>query len=1338
MKRFIYTLACLVLSVGAWAQTTLQEQINAAGDGATITLTENVSVTSQIEISGKSVILDLNGKTVEYTGTTVLASGVFLVHNGAGLTVNASGGGSVISGNKAYAAIAVTKKGDNDANPAKLTINGGNFEGYYYAIVGNGARHNTEITINDGTFKGLANNPSTDDMGLAIYHPQEGKLTINGGEFEGPAAGVEIRAGELNITGGTFKATATEFSEKWNGSGSTVVGAALAISQHSTNKDIKVNITGGTFDGLKAVYEVDLNTATGDKSDNIDINIEGGTFKGDVASENVKNFVSGGTFSSPVSEDYCANDFKPTDDGNGHYGVIEKNYVAQIGDKKYESLAEAISAAQNGEEVTLLADVTDNITIPAGKNIILDLNGKTLSGGSVASNGNKAAIVNNGTITIQDSSAEQTGTIKREDDDTGLSASKSYYVIDNQGTMTIKSGTITNNAGLTTSHKGSSLIRNGEVAEGAVLNIEGGTLTQDNFDVIKNGGNNSVLNITGGTIKSANSYAVLSYDEVNMSAGTVTGKVCLRSYDSDHAEANITGGTINGDITVETYPGNTPTTLSKCNISGGAVINGTLSVGEGNGNTFTANDEKGTIAVSGGTFNNAVPEEYCAEGLIPTKNSDGTYGVKEGTFVARIDEQGYETIADAITAATEGQTIVLLADISKNVTIPADKTLTIDLNGKTISYSTSAGAITNKGNLTIDDSATGGKVFNTKSYPAIKNDGAAAVLTIKSGTIESPTTSTTNGTIMNQSGTVNVTGGEIIGAKYPIYTGSSAAVGKTAVLNVSGGKISSQTSYAIYLAGGKGNITGGNLNSADGLDDVYLYYGALKAPESVSNNASATFTSAEDGYVYSLAGAVNGATDDETVTMVKDVNLVAAVTFNKNLTLNLNGHNIKSPVSALKVTGKALTIEGEGTVKGANPNVIATGSDPYAAVWANGGNVIINGGTFDEGGVDGSGNSTIFINKAGTITINGGEFKNSASFGGKYWIFNIQDAVKETASIVAKGGKYHNFDPANNVNDGNPENMGTNYVADGYISVKIATSPYDIYEVKEGQWVATIADEAVKKFRYTSLDEAIDDANAAGKDITITLLSNAETEKETLPANVTINASGKVLTMPSFVVLDGQAFTLPTITGAETYKVHTATYIRTNISTTEWGTVCLPFSLTSGNGADYYTYNNITGNTLTVDEVENTETIVPNTPVVFKKAKGGDLEINQTDAIVSLKAYEASLATSSLVGTYTSTSIDADGNIYFINSDTFHKAQVSLTVPAYRAYINYTAPGEAAPRTLYIVVSGDDVTAIGTLTTDDAAVSAIYDATGRKLSAPQKGINIMKLENGKTVKVMIK
>lgn len=140
--------------------------------------------------------------------------------------------------------------------------------------------------------------------------------------------------------------------------------------------------------------------------------------------------------------------------------------VASVGTAKYITLAAAIAAANNGETVTLLKDVTENVEIAKEKNLTLDLNGKTLSGGTGTA---KAALYNLGTITIQDTSAAKTGTIKR--DDTGTVGETSYYVIRNQGTMTIESGTVINNSGYkkansTGSMIGSSLICNGDCDEG--------------------------------------------------------------------------------------------------------------------------------------------------------------------------------------------------------------------------------------------------------------------------------------------------------------------------------------------------------------------------------------------------------------------------------------------------------------------------------------------------------------------------------------------------------------------------------------------------------------------------------------------------------------------------------------------------------------------------------------------------------------------------------------------------------------------------------------------------------------------------------------------------------
>lgn len=67
--------------------------------------------------------------------------------------------------------------------------------------------------------------------------------------------------------------------------------------------------------------------------------------------------------------------------------------LPRVGDTYYKTLTDAVKAADNAT-VTLLKDVTEDVTIPAGKTITLDLNGKTLT------NVKDHTILNNGNLTI--------------------------------------------------------------------------------------------------------------------------------------------------------------------------------------------------------------------------------------------------------------------------------------------------------------------------------------------------------------------------------------------------------------------------------------------------------------------------------------------------------------------------------------------------------------------------------------------------------------------------------------------------------------------------------------------------------------------------------------------------------------------------------------------------------------------------------------------------------------------------------------------------------------------------------------------------------------------------
>lgn len=374
---------------------------------------------------------------------------------------------------------------------------------------------------------------------------------------------------------------------------------------------------------------------------------------------------------------------------DGTYGVKVGTYVAEVNGVKYETLQAAIAAAAKGATVKLLADTKENVTI--AKALTLDLNGYTINGGT--EKGKPAVTVTARIVTIQDSSKAQTGTIKREDtaDNSGVS---SHYVIDVQGNawLIFKSGKVINNSG-TKAGKGASLVRVGDdsVDKQPGLVINGGTFTQDNFIVIKV--DCGYLKLNGGTLNSANSYAIENWYSATVNGGTVNGAVSSWTYSGgSNSTLTISGsGTINGDVTSVSY-GNADK-KAKVSVTGG-TINGMLdtrSCDPATGDLTSINDAaKATIEVSGGTFKNAVPVEYCAEGFIPTKNANGTFGVEkhEKVYLAKVGETSYYTMDEAFKAQTaSGEAIVLLRDYTTVSTFNSgSKHRVVDLNGHTWTY----------------------------------------------------------------------------------------------------------------------------------------------------------------------------------------------------------------------------------------------------------------------------------------------------------------------------------------------------------------------------------------------------------------------------------------------------------------------------------------------------------------------------------------------------------------------------------------------------------------------------------------------------------------------------
>ena len=128
------------------------------------------------------------------------------------------------------------------------------------------------------------------------------------------------------------------------------------------------------------------------------------------------------------------------------------------------------------------------------------------------------------------------------------------------------------------------------------------------------------------------------------------------------------------------------------------------------------------------------------------------------------------------------------------------------------------------------------------------------------------------------------------------------------------------------------------------------------------------------------------------------------------------------------VNGGEITIEGDGVIE-------AQDATYSMAVWAQGGKVIINGGTFRNAG---DGCDLIYVSAGGSVEIYGGEFHATANNGdepatkNKYSALNIKDRDRDNSSIVVYGGTFFGFDPSNNLSEG----PNTNFVAEGYQSVK--------------------------------------------------------------------------------------------------------------------------------------------------------------------------------------------------------------------------------------------------------------------------------------------------------------
>ena len=744
--------------VGENSYYTMDEAFKAqTASGEAITLLRDYTTGSTFNSGTVARVVDLNGHTWTCTGTDANSAAFEINNPNASLTVM---NGKVVSSQLVGlipSAMGGTIKYDNS------TLTFDRVEATTSATSGietNGNNTNDTVVLKDSTL----NVPN----GYGIYFPSSGTLTIDNSTINAKTMGAQVCSGNLNVNAGSTITVSGDPVVKTENDGAIQDGAAISIVNRPGYKDLgQVNITGGTFTAKDA--NAAIKAYTWDSST-----------KQESAFDNTAKTVAvyGGTFSSSVPEALCAEGCNPVENPDGTHGV--SGSVAQVGFKAFNTLQAAIDAAQDGETVTLLADATEDATIAAGKNITLDLGGKTLTN----TNAGKA------TLTI---AGDATATVKNG----SVVGGTSFYTIQNNGTATLEDVTAT--AGNT----GSSMIDNW-----GTLTIESGSYS-GGLDVVKSE-EDSTLTINGGKFEL--SYATNGYTGVVFAYGntTITGGEFIQSLTTtgrwNHPQVVATG-VVEGHTAITRVTGGHFVNM----MSGEGIFRG---VGKGTSDNFE---------VSGGTFNKSISEEYCADGFIPTKNADGTYGVKEGHYVAQIGDKKYETLDKAISLAAKGKTITLLTDVEQNSQLTIGKDITLDLNGKTIKNTVDIWGDKANAILSI---ANGAKVTITGDGTIDAKENDCYTINVKKGdlTIENGTFYGNVSVVQVEEGTLSVKGGTFDlhqkwegSSKYLFNCIDDAYAGGSANVAISGGtfvgfdpSVSPEGEGTSYLAPGYAPVANAN------------------------------------------------------------------------------------------------------------------------------------------------------------------------------------------------------------------------------------------------------------------------------------------------------------------------------------------------------------------------------------------------------------------------------------------------------------------------------------------------------------------------------------------------
>lgn len=609
-----------------------------------------------------------------------------------------------------------------------------------------------------------------------------------------------------------------------------------------------------------------------------------GIYNGYASNINGNIVIQGGSYYAIENYSLFSNKLSDSEITSG-YGIMQyANSELIIENSKISSVITNNSMGTITINSSELATVVNSSTGTININELI--NGSTITNSSTGN-----ITIKGGNITTTSNAGISNTSGKVSIDGVTISSSSNYGVSNQIGEITIKNSNITGTTGVYNKSTGNIIITDSEITNGVdnvstgEINLTGGTITSDSSFGIKNAGTLSVndAEIIGSTYGIQHTSGTLTVKNSNIT-GTNNCGISISSSSNLLLESGVITSTNNYGI-CNNYNGTV--NIGK---SDGIVSNENIEIKSMNdyglSNNGTLNWYDGIIkGPKGKTILGAISDVEKNYDIL-TKEVDTTADKLEHLYLGNapivqiLDENGSATalqcgtesnvscnsIQDAVNLAKNKETVQFIRNVirtlnAETITIPQDKEIILDINGKEILGNNNF--IINNGNLKLTDSQnvldSSGKITTASGGNLSVSNSSSTILTntnnlelngvvTKNGIITNSENSTTNvnsGEIYRivNNGINNVNGGKIVGIQ-----NSSAGI-----LNVSNGTIGigEYDLYAGISNSGTVEIIDGIISNYyvaidnDGILNVHNGYISSSNSNAIENNGTATINSGQ-------------------------------------------------------------------------------------------------------------------------------------------------------------------------------------------------------------------------------------------------------------------------------------------------------------------------------------------------------------------------------------------------------------------------------------------------------------------------------------------------------------